>query len=222
MRTRYLLLAALLLAVVGYFGPWSWHPAVAFRYAADDLAEFVRFMPAVQSGQVPITRELFFLPIWLAAFGLALWIGSHVRSRRVRFLAGLLIVYASIWPMPRYPFILDAYRSPEFAASFWISVIVAAACVAALNFGARLSDPPRLMTWIGIGLAGASLAPLHFVRLKPALDQLHGWPLEIGWGIFATVLGFLAVAALGAWQMWRKNRPGRFTTPAGSPSATRR
>lgn len=204
MSFRILLLVALLVALAGYFGPWTWHPAVAFRYSADDLAEFVKFMPVVRSGQVSITRELFFLPIWLAAVGLGVWLGQYVRRKSVRVLFGLAVIYASIWPMPMYPFILDAYRSSEFGLSFWGSIVAAAACAAALAFGARVPDWARSGLWILIGLIGASVAPLHFVRLKPALDAQHGWALGIGWGIVAVVVGFFAVALTGVVALRRR------------------
>jgi hypothetical protein len=201
--SKALLFVALLVALAGYFGPWVWHPSVALRYSADDLAEFVKLMPGVRSGQVSITRELFYLPIWLASIGLALWLGRIARSRWMRWLAGLPVVYASMWPMPMYPFILDAYRSPEFSLSFWVSVLAATLCVIALAFGSRLPDRATASTWIAIGSTGASVAPLHFVRLQPALDVLHGWTMSIGWGIVAVVIGFLTVAVAGAWQ-WRQ------------------
>jgi len=205
---RAFLLVALLVALAGYFGPWIWHPAAAFRYSADDLAEFVRFMPAVRSGQAPVTRELFYLPIWLASIGLALWLGRFVRSRWMRWLAGLPVVYASMWPMPMYPFILEAYRSPEFGLSFWASVLTAVLCVAALAFGSRLPDRAAAAVWIAIGLIGASVAPLHFVRLQPALDAVHRWTMALGWGIAAVVIGFLTITLAGAY-LWRRAVAGR-------------
>ncbi len=201
MFPRVPLLLALIAACAGYFGPWVWHPAVVFRYTADDLAAwFVRLMPAVRSGQVLITPELFFLPIWLASIGSALWLGRFVRRRVIRLLAGGLVVYAAIWPMPPYPAILDAYRSPEFALSFWVSAAVAAIAIAALTIGKRWPDRLRAPAWLAIGVAGATIAPLHFVRLKPALDALHGRPMSVGWGIGAVVMGFVVVAAIGAWE----------------------
>lgn len=208
MFPRVLLLFALIVVCAGYFGPWVWHPAVVFRYSADDLAAwFVRLMPAVRSGQVLITPELFFLPIWLASIGLALWLGSFARRRAVRLLAGGVVIYATIWPMPTYPAILDAYRSPEFALSFWGSAVVAAIGLAALTVGGRLPDRPRALAWLAIGVAGATITPLHFVRLKPALDAQHGWSMGVGWGIGAVVIGFTVVAAIGAWE----SRPLRNT-----------
>ena len=204
--SRTILLIALIISLVGYFGPWVWHPAVAFRYSADDLAEFVKFMPAVRSGQMPIARELFFTPIWLASIGTALWLGAFVRRGLVRWLVGLLTLYAAIWPMPMYPFILDAYRSAEFGLSFWGSVAAVVTGGMALVGGARLPDRVRAGAWIAIGLAGAILAPSTFALLKPALDTQHGWTLSIGWGIGAVVIGFAAVTAFGVVEWIRVAR----------------
>ncbi len=204
MSLRNFLLAALLTVLAGYFGPWTWHPAVVFQYSADDLAEFVKFMPAVRSGQVLITRELFFLPIWLASIGLCIWLGQHARRWLLRGALGAVAIYASIWPMPTYPFILDAYQSPEFGLTFWVSVVAALACATALAFGARIPGRVRAVLWILLGLTGATVAPLHFVRLKPALDALHGWTMSLGWGIGAVVVGFLAVVAIGVLELRRQ------------------
>jgi hypothetical protein len=201
---RILLLAAFLAALAGYFGPWTWHPAVAFRYSADDLAEFAKFMPVVRSGQVLITRELFFVPIWLASIGLCIWSGRYAGRWLLRGAMGAAAIYASIWPMPTYPFILDAYQSPEFGPAFWTSCAAAIACAAALAFGARIPDRVQAMLWILIGLIGATVAPLHFVRLKPALDALHGWTMGVGWGIGAVAVGFLGVAAIGVIELRRR------------------
>jgi len=199
-RLSILVLVALLAALAGYFGPWTWHPAVAFRYSADDLAEFAKYMPVVRAGQLAMTRELFYLPVWLASIGLAVWLGRYVRRGWIRWSLGLPVLYAAVWPMPTYPFIVDAYRSPEFGASFWGSVVVAGLCMAALGLGHRMSDRAEAVVWIVIGALGAAVAPLLFIRLKPALDALHSWPMSVGWGIFATMIGFAGVAVFGLWE----------------------
>lgn len=191
----------LIVGLAGYFGPWVWHPAVGLRLSADDLAEFVKFMPVVQLGELSVTRELFFVPIWLASLGVALWMGAFVRQRWVRAVCGILIVYASIWPMPPYPFILDAYRSHEFGLSFWVSVATALACVAALVFGTRLTHRQQSVIWSLMGLSGATLAPLAFVQVKPAIEVLYNRPITVGWGIAAVMIGLGFVALIGILRM---------------------
>jgi hypothetical protein len=201
------ILIGLLTALAGYFGPWVWHPAVALRLSADDLGEFVKFIPAVQFGALPITRELFYAPIWLAAIGIACWVGVYVRRRWVRAVIGLLLIYASIWPMPPYPFILDAYRSSEFGPAFWTSVLAALLCAAGLLFGRRLADRWQRLLWIAIGLPGASLAPLAFFQARPAIEELYRF--TIGWGLAAVALGFAAAAISGFWPMRRSMKSDR-------------
>jgi hypothetical protein len=72
-----------------------------------------------------------------------------------------------------------------------------------LAMGSRLPIRLRAVMWAALGLAGAAIAPLHFVQLKPALDAQHGWTLGVGWGIVLTVVGFVVVAAAGVVD-WRR------------------
>lgn len=203
LKQRIAILIGLLIALAGYFGPWVWHPAVALRLSADDLGEFVKFMPAVQFAALPITRELFYLPIWLASIGLAFWVGMYVRRVWIRVVIGLLLIYASIWPMPPYPFILDAYKSSEFGLAFWASVLAALLCVAGLLFGRRLAHRWQTLLWIAIGAPGVSIAPLLFFQVKPAIEALYNF--AIGWGIVAVIIGFGSVVLSSLWQ-WMDSR----------------
>ena len=63
MKLRYGLWLGVLLIGVGYFGPWVWHKAAGLILSADDLGEWIKFLPAWKSGQLPVMRELFYLPI---------------------------------------------------------------------------------------------------------------------------------------------------------------
>jgi len=60
--------------------------------------------------------------------------------------------------------------------------------------------------WIVLGLAAASIAPLHFVKVAPELDRLY--PLAGGWGVVAVVAGGLGLALIGLAGLISKKRPG--------------
>ena len=64
---RILLPLALLMALVGAFGPWVSHRAAALVLTGQDMAEFVKFLPDVRSGELRVTRELFYLPFLAGA-----------------------------------------------------------------------------------------------------------------------------------------------------------
>src|SRR5512144_60818 len=105
MKARRFLWLALLLIGAGYFGPWVWHKAAGLNLSADDLGEWIKFLPAWKSGQLPVMRELFYLPIWLTSIVLAL---------------SVLLVFT---PLPKYPELLSAFREPEFMLTFWATMV---------------------------------------------------------------------------------------------------
>ena len=59
---RLLLPLGWLLAAIGYYGPWIAHATAALTLSGADMAEFVKFLPAVQDGTLAVARQLFYLP----------------------------------------------------------------------------------------------------------------------------------------------------------------
>jgi hypothetical protein len=55
--TTVLGLAALLSLAVGVWGAWLPHPAAGLVILGIDLPEYVKFLPPVQSGAIPLQRE---------------------------------------------------------------------------------------------------------------------------------------------------------------------
>src|SRR5512147_658545 len=113
MNLRRLLGLGLLLIGAGYFGPWVWHKAAGLVLSADDLGEWIKFLPAWRAGQLAVARELFYLPIWLAAIGLGLQAG-HMKSRWWKFVILIFAIILVLTPLPKYPELLSAHREPEF------------------------------------------------------------------------------------------------------------
>ena len=90
-RRRILQLAALGLALVGYWLPWLTQPAAALRLNGYELSEWVTYLPGVRDGSLPLSRVLFLLPLACLALLLALAAArgpdtsaAHVLGRGVR------------------------------------------------------------------------------------------------------------------------------------------
>ena len=196
------LFIALALIGAGYFGAWVWHPTAALTYSADDLGEWLKFFPIVQAGQSGIVRELFYLPIWITAIGLDLFAGRVKSIGWKMMLVGLsaLLVFT---PLPKYPELLTAYRTSEFAPTFWITVASLLIAIVLAIFGGRLADRVEAIIWIVMGLAAASIAPLHFIKVMPEIERLYHF--SIGWGIFAVAIGGVGLAVIGV-TMLKRNR----------------
>ncbi len=198
---RRLLWLALILIGAGYFGPWVWHKAAGLNLSADDLGEWIKFLPAWKSGQLPVLRELFYLPIWLTSIGLGVMAG-RIKSWPWKIVVLALSVLLVFTPLPKYPELLSAYRTPEFTLAFWATAAALLLSVAFTFFGARLPDRVEAILWIVIGIAAALFAPWMFGRAMPDVDQLYHY--SIGWGVVAVVIGGVLMALIGGALLLRK------------------
>ena len=204
----------LVIIVAGYFGPWAAHPAAGLNLSADDLSEWVKFLPMVKAGNSGLIRELFFISIWLTPIALGLLAGRN-RSWLIKLLLLGLALLLVFTPLPKYPELLTAYQTPEFAPTFWITAGSLVLTIGLGFFGRRTSDRLVAARWLVFGLAVALIAPLHFIKVWSEIERLY--QVSIGWGVIATVIGGLSLSALGVWQ-WRVNKSANW----GQPRAPRR
>lgn len=190
----------LLVIVAGYFGPWAAHPAAGLNLSADDLSEWIKFLPMYKAGNSGLIRELFFISIWLVPIGLGVLAG---RSRswliKLAVLGGAVLLIFT--PLPKYPELLTAYQTPEFAPTFWITAGTLVITLGLGLFGRRTPDRLVAALWVVFGLAIALVAPLHFIKVWSEIARLYH--ASIGWGVIVTVLGGLGLSALGA-RLWRR------------------
>jgi len=201
MKLRLLLWLALFLIGAGYFGPWVWHKAAGLILSADDLGEWIKFLPVWKSGQLPVTRELFYLPIWLTSIGLGLMAGRiKAWPWKMAVLAASLVLVLT--PLPKYPELLSAYREPEFMPTFWATMVALLLSVIFTFCGSQLSDRVEAILWIVIGVSAALFAPWMFGRAMPDIDRLYHY--SIGWGIVAEVIGGVSLALIGGVLLFRK------------------
>jgi len=68
-----LVILAAAIGLTGYYGPWVAHRAAGLTVIGLDLAEFVKFLPNMSSGQTAIQREVFYLPLLAGSLTLAWW-----------------------------------------------------------------------------------------------------------------------------------------------------
>ncbi len=203
MKLRPWLWLALFLIGAGYFGPWVWHKAAGLNLSADDLGEWIKFLPAWTSGQLPVMRELFYLPIWLTSIGLGLMAG-RIKAWPWKLIVLAVSLLLVLTPLPKYPELLSAYREPEFMLTFWATVVALLLSVIFAVFGARLPDRVEAILWIVIGIAAALFAPWMFGRAMPDIDRLYHY--SIGWGVVAVVMGGVLMALLGGVLLLSRNR----------------
>ena len=175
----------MLLLFAGHFAPWAAHKTAALTLSAHDLAVFTHFTP----GAGIFLNQWFYLPIWSAALIGALLAGG-LASRLNRLLAaGGCVIVASLG-LPGYPQVLTAFRSPDYALQFYLSLFVMALVfVIAL---ARLGRKPRVRAGALAALSLLAAVPLAgYLAVKPFIEQLYGDTLGLGSGWWITLAAVL-------------------------------
>ncbi len=187
--------------LIGHFAPWAAHKTAALTLSAHELAVFTHFTP----GAGIFLNQWFYLPLWSAALLGALLAGG-MASRVNRLLAGLGCAVVASLGLPGYPQVLTAFRSPDYALQFYISIaVMALVVVAALGRLGRVRRARAAVLALVPLLAAVPLA--GYLAIKPFIEQLYGGSVGIGSGWWITLAGVLA--ALAAWfAEWRQRRNG--------------
>lgn len=191
-----LVLLGWLLIVLGYWGPWVPAGPAGLRVLGLDLAEYVKFIAEVRSGQISLTREVFYLP--LAALSLSLSLLAHRPELRwprwLRWLLNLLAIPAALALLPPAwtPALLT---TPEFIKQ--TAAMAVCTALALLSYPLLRKIPAAVLAALVIILALAAVVPplLAFARLSPALDAIYGHALPPGRGLWQMPLGYALLAA---------------------------
>lgn len=192
--TIFLLPLSALLVLLGYFGPWIPHRAAGLVITGLDLGELVKFLYPVQQGDIRLWREGFYLPLVAVSLALSLfaWRREMGYSLAVRLgMLGVALVAAlNLLPPAWTPGLL---LTPEFRLQTgMLAVCLGLALVAPL--AALL--PVRLAGTVVLLLVAAALYfPLaQFQWILPALADLYGHPLAMGWGGWVMGVGLTTIA----------------------------
>jgi len=204
---RVALVLALLLALAGYFGPWVAHKAAALVLTGQDMGEFVKFLPTVRSGQLRVVRELFYLPLLAGSLALVL----TASNRRLQYsgplrwlLPGLAIPTAlSMLPPAWTPQLMMTreFRLQSAAMALCLGCII-------LSWLLRRAAPVVLESiTVVLALLAGSFPVWQFLKVRPALDEVYGRAVTLGWGLWLMPVGFgLVVLVLVLSRVTRRTR----------------
>ncbi|MFB0534424.1 MAG: hypothetical protein ACETWR_05530 [Anaerolineae bacterium] len=205
LRKQIVLILGLALAIMGYFRPWVDHKTAALVLTGQDMGEFVKFLPEVRAGTVPMIREFFYLPPFAAALCLILLMASKRLAyplvvRAVMLLAVLGLAWAMLPPVWTPQLLLTAeFRKQTVAIAFCLLLLIVHPILRYL--------PPRrcpehsrregltAVSMMVLALLGAVPPLWQFLSIREAVNRAYGWPVQVGWGLWVTVLGFLIVVA---------------------------
>lgn len=193
--------------LVGYFGPWLPHRAAGLVITGLDLAEYVKFLPQVASGQIEIRRELFYLPLLAGSIGACLLAGRRGLSPAERVVAGVMAgpIALAMLPPAWGP---STLLLPEFRLQV-IAIALCWALLPGLALTHRLPDRAILAILAILSAIAGVLPAWGFWQVRPAILDLYraAWPW--GWGAWATVLGYLGASVIALIVLRRSKPPER-------------
>ncbi len=216
---------ALVLVLVGYFGPWIAHDSAALAVTGFELGEFSKFFPQVQGGVVPITRALFYFPLVAALLALVLF-ASRSRIRLARWAISVCVVFLLLAALLPYSVIDDARRALATRSAFVLSdthyakqlYLLALGITLALlaPLGARLSHRVRHVLAILLALLGSLPTLWQFATLYSLVVALYGVRPGIGWSLIFCMTGFALLLLSGILGIAISERPIRETAQVSS------
>lgn len=168
------------LVVVGYFGPWIPHKAVALTVTGFELAEFTKSMP--------VTNELFLTPLVAAAILLGLSVHGAAGRLPVRLIGTAFAALLALGALPPYEYIRDPQYRPQL-----ILAVGGLLLVLLTPLTRRLSRRAQGILVAILALAGAVLALWQFILLRPLVVTLYNAPIGLGWGLIVCAVGFVLI-----------------------------
>ena len=220
-------LAALALALAGYWLPWLTHPVAALRLNGYELSEWVTFLPGVRDGSLPLSRLVFLLPLGCLALLLGLASSWHasppphlltaVSSRpasptprsglsallpAIKGWGGwgmlLLSLFCTFIVFPPYPYLLTAYADPEYRTQLFVASLGLVVLLLALYLPSDLKATLQVV----LAVLGGALGLWSLLLLRPVASDLLGstWAIGIGWPIM--LAGFVLLAWVGIRELF--------------------
>jgi hypothetical protein len=193
-----------MIVLAGYFGPWVPHRAAGLVILGSDLPEYVKFLPAVASGQVALRREVFYLPLLTGSVTAGLLASRRDLPLSIRILLGLaaIVLAPALLPPAWSPTTLQniEFRLQVIALAVSLVLPVVAPLVRYL--------PDRLVLAIIslLAIMAALLPASGFLRVRPVIADLYREALPLGWGFWACLCGNLLLALCAVAEMLPRRR----------------
>ena len=205
-----MIILAIAVGLAGYYGPWLAHRVAGLVVIGLDLAEYVKFVPQVISGQIPIQREVFYLPLIAGSTAASLLASRRWLPLWSRWVLALVAVPLALAMLPPAwsPSVL---RLGEFRIQV-LAIGVCLALVPGIVITRYLPDRLVLFTIVFLSVMAALGPTWAFLQVRPAIAQVYRQPPPLGWGFWLNLMGFFGAAFLAvaeALQTESRQRPSR-------------
>jgi hypothetical protein len=187
--------------LAGYYGPWAAHRAAGLVIIGLDLAEYVKFLPQVASGQIGIQREVFYLPLVAGSVTASLLASRRCLPNWFRWALALAAAPLALAMLPPAwsPGLL---RLGEFRIQI-LAIGVCLALIPGIALTRYLPDWLVLVTIAFLALLAAIGPAWAFLQVRGAIAQVYRRDPPLGWGFWISLLGFLGEAFLAIAEILR-------------------
>ncbi|PKO22468.1 MAG: hypothetical protein CVU38_09230 [Chloroflexi bacterium HGW-Chloroflexi-1] len=202
------LILAGLIGIAGYFGPWAPHRAAGLVITGLDLAEYVKFLPQVASGEIAVRREIFYFPLLAASLSASLLANRRELRPWIRFALALAAISLALAMLPP-AWNPTTLRLPEYR----LQISAIAVCLAALPVSLITRYLPNgvILALVALLALAATILPAQdFLRVRPAILDLYRSSLPLGWGFWTCIGGNLLLMLTAIAEMIRRLPTRRF------------
>lgn len=188
------------------WGAWVVHPSPGLTLLGIDLPEYVKFLPAVRSGQLMLTREVFYWPLVVLAVGLNLLAlvnqGQWPRWLRVGLALASIPCALALLPPAWSPI---TFSQAEYRLQ--VTAIAALLLLAAVTLVTVWRQKPTIPAarWLHVTAGSvfvvcalvAAVPLVTWQHIQPEIAIVYHHPLHLGWGGWSLLIGALYLALGG-------------------------
>jgi hypothetical protein len=180
--------------LLGYFLVWLPQPAAGLSFIGLEMGEWVKFLPAMESGGAS-GRNVFYLPPitlgWMMALSTTGWPNRRWQTWAMRGLAFLVALLA----FPSIESLLTESPNQWMIRLLMVGSVLLAIILSSvwsrLPFGKK--DDSSWSVILVVALLGALLPTWVYLALRPLVDPIIGQEVGIGVGAWLNLAGHLTV-----------------------------
>lgn len=206
-RSFLIIVAAAGIGVAGYYGPWVAHRAAGLAVIGLDLAEFVKFLPRVASGEIAIRREIFYLPLLAGSVTASLMASRRCLPTWLRWFLALAAAPLALAMLPP-AWTPGLLRLQEFR----LQVLAIGLCLALIPGIAVTRYLPdwTILALIALLALLAAIGPVWaFLQIRADISYVYRRPPAVGWGAWLSFSGFFGEAFLATAEILRPRSQAR-------------
>lgn len=194
--------------LIAYFLPWIDHPTAGLTLIGLDVSEWAKFLPQMQSGELPSRDFLYLPPIFLGGSLAATALLSPIAKLfHWRFLTIAAVAFAiGLLAFPSFDAIRFEAADQWRPRLVWIGLLGGWAGLLIPLMQRMMAKRTNKLVGLGVqfllGPAGVVLPALVLLPTRRVAAEWLNVDLTVGFGFWLSTLGFAALTLVTACRLW--------------------